>query len=162
MTPNLNEELTNLRELYQSGESVLNALSAPFGSGESWDAAQHMHHLILVNASVTRLIPALAAGKFADKSAPAKPELLEKLYEGYFPTGGTAPTNVEPSAKLDKDELLSAWREGLEKIESLEGQDLESEYRLEHQFYGPLTALEWLRFMGIHTRHHLKLIEALD
>ena len=162
MTPNLNEELTTLRELYRRGESVLDALSAPFGSGESWDAAQHMHHLILVNASVTRLIPALAAGKFAEKSAAAKPELLEKLYAGYFPSGGTAPTNVEPSVELDKDELLSAWREGFKKIEALEGQDLESDYRLEHQFYGPLTALEWLKFMGIHTRHHLNLIETLS
>ena len=158
-----NEEVSILRELYAAGEKKLIDLGddAFVAEEAKWSPAQHLQHLVLANASITRLIPALKSGKFAAKSAPAVPERLEKLYEGWFPSGGTSPENIEPSAELEQVELFDAWRESIQTIEGLKDKDWTSEYRLEHMFYGPLNPAEWLKFMGIHTKHHLKIIGAV-
>lgn len=163
MAINTNEEINTLRELYTAAEKKLIDLGDDaFTADKGWSAAQHLHHLVLANASITRLIPALKSGKFVAKSAPAVPERLEKLYEGWFPSGGTSPENIEPSEALEKVELFDAWRESIKNIEGLKDRDWTSEYRLEHMVYGPLNPAEWLKFMGVHTKHHLKLIGALS
>ncbi len=35
-------------------------------------------------------------------------------------------------------------------------------WRIEHPYFGGLTAADWLRFMVIHTRHHLKIIADIE
>ena len=163
MKVDVNAEVARLRELYALGEAELkkrvqNSFDTPAAGG--WSAAQHLEHVIKVNASVSRLIPALLAGKFALRSAPAKPKRLTELYAGRFPKGGTSPEDMQPGSGSDLTDLERNWAASLNTVSAFEGQDLTSDYRLEHVFYGSLNAGEWLRFMGVHTRHHLNLIGA--
>jgi hypothetical protein len=63
---------------------------------------------------------------------------------------------VERLRELDESRLtVLALEPALADIERAAG-------RIEHFAFGGLTALQWLRVMAIHTRHHLKIIEGIQ
>ena len=87
------------------------------------------------------------------------------LFTGWIPRGaGKAPETAQPQVESGV-ELRRELGESRETVLELEAVLLEVETakaRIGHFAFGGLTAMQWLRVMAIHTRHHLKIIDAIQ
>ncbi|AGC75161.1 hypothetical protein LX97_02461 [Nonlabens dokdonensis] len=76
---------------------------------------------------------------------------------GYMPRGkGRAPKQVIPEGELSKKELLLKFEKVKTNIESLK--TLEKDKTFKHPLFGWLNLNDTVKFMGIHTHHHIKII----
>ncbi|MEM8485982.1 MAG: DinB family protein [Bacteroidota bacterium] len=130
-----------------------------------WSIGHHLYHLALAHGSIPRLIERLHSGRLGDDTLAGIPERLQVIYEGKVPGGRTAPEQVRPPDNLDHGLLKRDWGRMTKAITRVEPllDELEGIPRLfPHLFFGPLTALEWLRFMQNHKRHHLGIIAKIE
>ena len=83
------------------------------------------------------------------------------LKTGFIPRGrGKAPRATRP-AERDAEDIEAGMRrlagrldELLEQLPLLE----EAGWRTLHPYFGALDISEWMRFMDVHHRHHLKIV----
>lgn len=136
------------------GDSGL-ALRAPEVS--AWSVAEQVDHLVKVEQSIfshllTRT-PAVGksiswAGRFV-------------LLTGWIPRGvASSPKRLRGTA-AGPEELgtaLEACRETFRRLAAEPDPLLDSVPSLPHKIFGAFTAVEALRFVPIHTRHHLKIV----
>ena len=127
----------------------------------SWSPAQHLYHLALTNTSLAKLIPALLERRFGTETGEVNTEHIEQLAKGFFPRGGTSPANLVPPDAITKEQLITALDESLKAMNALEQLSFGPSNKFNHVYYGPLDAIQWLRFAQLHMAHHLELIEAL-
>lgn len=160
-------ELARLREDYcaiarlleRSGEG-LSRIAVPVSG---WSADQHLAHLALANELVCRNLRSLLRGSGAlvqDEGEPSA-ESLAILQSGRFPRGAAqSPRMVRPPEQVRRD-FLSDWlasnRLDFEELSARTGEIEAAQKRIPHQVLGPLTAVRWLRFAAMHTRHHLDI-----
>ncbi len=134
-------------------------------SVSDWSVAQHLDHLAQANglcaAAVTQLLESPSASPGPGLTLAGRAVLLT----GWIPRGrGKAPTRTVPSAAT-LSETRSRLRDALaavtaigERLHELDG----ARGRLGHPALGGFTAFQWLRFIAIHSRHHLKIIEEIQ
>ena len=67
-----------------------------------------------------------------------------------------APSVVLPAADLDPATMLEHAQKALNKTLSL--QNLPNKHHFEHPYFGKLNVKETIKFLAIHTEHHLKII----
>ncbi len=130
-----------------------------------WSIGHHLYHLALAHGSIPRLIERLHNGRLGDDTLEPFPERVQLVYEGQIPRGRTAPERTQPPPDLDHDLLKRDWgrmTKSIARIEPLLNELGDIPRRFPHPFFGPLTALEWLRFMQNHKRHHLGIIAAIE
>ncbi len=134
-------------------------------SVSAWSVAQHLDHLAQANglcaAAITQLLESPTSSSGPGLTLAGRAVLLT----GWIPRGrGVAPPTTVPSAAT-----LSETRSRLqdahtavtaiaERLNELDG----ARARLGHPALGGFTAFQWLRFIAIHTRHHLKIIEEIE
>jgi hypothetical protein len=114
---------------------------------------------------------ALGAHRALDAGRPLarRPTLRERLAiaavieVGYFPTGRKSPKIAEPIG-VDPADVLT---QTLEHLQAMDGALNRAAERfgptvkfLDHPIIGPLSIRQWRRFHWIHTRHHVRQIEA--
>lgn len=156
----LEQELSLIRSHYQSVSAVTKSASLfDIPATGNWSKAQHLYHLALTNSSLARLIPALLERRFGSETDEVNTERLEQLAQGFFPRGGTSPANLVPPDDLTKGRLVQELDSSLAAMNALEQLNFGPSNKFDHVYYGPLNAVQWLRFAQLHTKHHLELIE---
>lgn len=150
-------------------------LARPAEKVSRWSTAEHLAHLVLVDRSIlARLDRALAADRAASGDSgentvtgfvrPPMPLTLVGrlvLATGYIPRGsGRTPDPLRPEA-VSLAALRGDLGEVRDRIGGLAGRLGElaaSDRRYRHFLFGELDGVQWLRFMGVHHHHHLKII----
>jgi hypothetical protein len=137
------------------------AAEAPAISG--WGVAKQVHHVTLELRLIARAIdemlqhPELGAGL-----APTHPWAMRVLEQGHFPRGsGQAPQDVVPDGTPEREEtrqLIESARAMWDTVTTDTEALARSIATHPHPILGPFTCAHWLRFIPIHTAHHLKIV----
>lgn len=131
----------------------------------AWSVGQHLDHLAQANrlcaSTIARILESPGTGPQPGLTIAGRAVLLT----GWIPRGrGRAPSATVPSAASTSEtrnrlreahRAVTALGERLAALDGVRG-------RLGHPALGGFTAFQWLRFIAIHTRHHLKIIEAIQ
>lgn len=130
-----------------------------------WSVAEHLSHIALSTRAMVGAIE--AACEPGETESPGGPTLAGRavLLTGWIPRGvGQAPEYVEPQpdSPAALAEQLEAARQAVTRLESRLPEIDRARGRTRHFVFGALTPLEWLRVIAIHTRHHLKIIRAIQ
>jgi hypothetical protein len=157
-----------LAALYDAGDEIAGwpdgRLFAVAPEVSAWSPAHHLHHVALANAHIFSDL-----SKAAEAETPDAPEGrinamgLKILTLGRIPRGrGRAPREVSPPDDLARAGFEAAHARSRSAFEALEPH-LDAlpglKARMRHPFFGKLNAPQWLRFLLVHTRHHLAIIE---
>ena len=129
-----------------------------------WSVAQQVHHAALVAGFIgmgARRLLRTEGEKGPELAAPAR-ALLEA---GEIPRGvAVAPENFVPDDEPDAEVVLGLLDKAEKNWGKLRGQEekiVSGTAQLPHPILGPLTISEWVRFAGVHTEHHLKIVREI-
>jgi hypothetical protein len=122
-----------------------------------WSVYHQIEHILLTNNKISELIEkGVAPEQIKSRTLPS----YFIFAIGYLIRGfATAPELVIPNgvSQLELVSLLKLYEEHLEKIKL--SNELDSDLVVgNHPYFGGLNRSEWIRFMEIHTNHHLKII----
>ncbi len=156
-------DVDGLRRLSDAPPSL--DLHRPAVSG--WSVGQHVDHLAasdeVVLAGLRRILKT-AGDPEAEAGSGSGPNLLARvcLLTGWIPRGrGQAPKAVLPGESVDAERLaarLDVLQDGLRSLEPELPRLAASSVREPHPILGRLHPVEWLRFLQVHHRHHLKIV----
>lgn len=131
----------------------------------AWSVADHLAHLGKSNRAMADAIGQIIAPGSSAVAGGLTLVGRAVLFTGWIPRGvGKAPEHTRPQVESseglrhdldDARQAVLGLEADLPEVESATG-------RVGHFAFGGLTALQWLRVMGIHTRHHLKIIESIQ
>ena len=115
----------------------------------------HIDHSLKVILAITDSLKCSAPG-------PIPPQLNAKrsymFLTGRIPRGKVqSPKEVRPPEDIHKEEILAQIRLAKEKL--AEWDQIGSKHIFEHHVIGKLHTRKALRFLEIHTQHHLRIIE---
>ncbi len=159
------QDVLNEMESATSGlsDSDLNTLRLAPGK---WTAAQTLEHLILAFTGTTKNMRKMAAGKIGI----APPTLKQRIGKfvvvglGYMPEGRSAPELTRPTA-APSAEVCKRFRQAVHEMDSaiaIRAANVPARRRVAiHPILGPLTVREWRKFHLVHTRHHMRQIQAM-
>ena len=151
------EQVDGLIEL--AGQRELHDVEAPRVS--KWTVGKQLEHLMLSDKTILDRFDRLTDGR--EGPAPGGPTLLGRivLKTGFIVRGvGKAPRATQPAERHREDiqggldRLASRLAELVEQLPLLE----ESGWRTRHPYFGALDIGQWMRFMDVHHRHHLKIV----
>ena len=129
-----------------------------------WSVGQHLYHITMANGSIPKLIERLKAGRLGNTEDEPKPEMLELITQGIIPGGRKAPERAVPPEELTAELLnrdFKRMQKATQRLEPILGELHAIPNRFPHMYFGPMSALQWLRFMEIHTRHHMVIVDKL-
>ncbi len=147
-------------EIEQASDPAVYEASAPRVSG--WSVKDHLEHLSIAHGGIIRWIER-ARDQDPELETGGSPSLVGwiVLLAGAFPRGrGKAPERTLPTG-ADAVELADSLRDTRSRVVGLEGSlaQLEASNATRNHFaFGDLNAAQWLKFTGIHARHHQKII----
>lgn len=120
----------------------------------NWSVGMHVHHCCL---AMTRICESLNASIPPTPPSPFSMRTTVVLLSGRIPRGrGKAPDPSRPTEDASPEELGSL----LDRCDQLlsEARALDSQHWFNHFAFGVLGRDKTLRFIGIHNRHHLRII----
>ena len=126
-----------------------------------WTVGRQLEHLMLSDKTILDAFDRLTDGR--QGPAPGGPTLLGRavLKSGFILRGiGKAPEATQPAERNAEvieaglRRLASRLAQLTEQLPLLE----EAGWRIRHPYFGALDIGEWLRFMDVHHRHHLKIV----
>lgn len=129
-----------------------------------WSPAQIVEHLALgIELSAQRFVERGTHAPMARRPALPAEHIAKFLILGlrWFPPGRKAPEKTVPGAGVTRIGAERHFREGLALWDRVTGELLparRSDLFVKHPRLGDLTIEEWLRFHGIHARHHARQI----
>ncbi|MEM6454634.1 MAG: DinB family protein [Acidobacteriota bacterium] len=145
------------------------AFGARAPSVSAWSVAQHVEHMVRVDRSVIAVFERglkVTSDESLAGLGRARPHLSARitLAMGRMPRGrARSPRAMMPVGR--EPEALHAELEGL--IQQMEGFGgsldnlARARWSVEHPVFGPLDPALWLRFMVVHDRHHLRIIDEI-
>ena len=153
----LRQQSARLREI---ASWPADKLASPVAGVSGWSAAEHVDHMVEVaNAVLRRLLQT--------EFTPLKALSLlghAVLVTGFIPRGKVkAPSSVRP-VPASASELFAALDEldaVLTQLESA-GWAAPKGPCVPHPLLGGMTAAQSLRFVGIHTKHHLAIVKDIE
>ncbi len=165
MGARVDRDLEVVRELYSEMELLLHqpvSLLQKRTRAAGWSASEQIHHVLLANkwALSTIIKMLLGHGGFSESG---RKNLLGAalLCIGRFPRGrARAPAGVVPDPDMPVTKLLTMLekqRTHLDRIADQRSQLLTHRRRFRHPLLGYFSAADGIRFVRIHTRHHIKL-----
>jgi hypothetical protein len=133
-------------------------------AGERWSGTQIIQHLGKVEGSTTKLLEGVFA-KAVETALPdesATSSLMDTLdrfaEEGAILRPLVAPQRLRPDSAPDLaaswDSLRAVRERTYRAYAAVDGKDLTT-ISAPHPFFGPLSAYEWLLFLGKHEERHL-------
>lgn len=147
-----------LAEMLAGAEPAFLEIHVPAISG--WTIGEQLDHTL----QVANKISALLLKKQLTESPGVNMRGRFVLTSGFIPRGkAQAPAHVLPK-KREREELEAAVERAREQLGLLaaDGGYLKSPHRyFEHPFLGGLTPAQSLRFIEVHTRHHLKIVDEI-
>ena len=151
--------------LLDGSPAELLARTLPEVSG--WSVHQHLFHAALATELGLRNVAGLARGttRLARPFRSIADWALEGLERGAIERGfAQAPRMVRPPERVDAEllrEIVATNAADLERLEPLLDQLPAAQGCVPHQAMGDLTALQWLRFVSVHARHHLAIVDEI-
>lgn len=130
-----------------------------------WTVGRQLDHLSRVGHDISAgLAGAIDEGNFGERETPRPMTLLGRvlLGVGWFPRGvAEAPRRAVPedapsAARLR--ESFAALRARYEALSTRGDALCASRARMKHPYFGGLTPAVWVRFLGVHQHHHLKIV----
>lgn len=123
----------------------------------AWSVGRHIFHLALSGSS---LAISLLTGRYWD-GVPSAPALKDHILRtGLIPLGrAEAPESVRPAPHPSADEILSAIDKCRTRVARIPAASDDS--FLIHPYLGRLTRGELVRFIAIHNRHHLTIVDRI-
>lgn len=125
-----------------------------------WSMYRQCEHVLLVNTQVLEMI---AKGDTPLEKRSRSLLSYLTLTFGFIPRGrADAPDYVLPK-NIGRDELFALLNKlrnqliDIEKLKELRSKDVVGN----HPYFGGLNRIEWLRFIEVHTKHHLKIIREI-
>lgn len=131
-----------------------------------WDSAAILEHLALTYGSTARVMQkCLREGKPLATSATLKHRAarLLLLRLNYIPPGRKAPAKVVPAGMSGQEarELILANLEKMDEAFALCEERFGTKIKIaDHPVLGPIPLDGWRKFHVLHTRHHMKQIDA--
>ncbi len=153
------------QQLLSLSEEAAERLTVRVERVSAWSVAQHLDHLAQANLLCAATIVSIIESPPTGPEPELTPAGRAVLQTGTIPRGrGQAPRATVPSAASisetrsrlhDAHRALTAIAERLVAVDEARG-------RLAHPSLGGFNAYDWLCFIAIHTRHHLKIIEDIQ
>lgn len=131
-----------------------------------WSPSQVYAHILTADRLSLKAVVRCANGKGQEVSdGPGFAGRL-LLMTGHFPKGRKAPSSLaERTPHLESiheaSELTDIVLSDLHKAYQLNA-SFKKGQKMPHPVLGYLNAFEWIRFITIHTRHHLKQLDRID
>lgn len=152
MFKKIKNQLDRLESLIARGDEKNELVS-------NWSIYQQVEHILIATNNVAKMILAGEEPK----------EVKKRTLLGYIVlTFGVIPRGKAQAPKMSipkgvlQSELLDLFKEskkGIEEVEKL-GKKIDSCLVVgNHPYFGGLNTKEWLRFIEVHTNHHLKIID---
>ncbi|AXG68464.1 hypothetical protein KORDIASMS9_00679 [Kordia sp. SMS9] len=118
------------------------------------DVAWHLDHVLKTINRITEVLensdPKVYEGSFNFTK-------MASLTAGFIPRGKVqSPPSVRPPAIIVTDDILKQLTESRKNIEKLK--TLEATTNFNHPMFGMLNKAQTIRFLEVHTNHHLKII----
>ena len=160
------DEYDRLRYFYDVTTSLLDrsddALFSTLPEMSGWSPAQHLDHIWLANGKSLMAAAYAAEGKKTVADGALNDAGRALLANETIPRGQmSAPENVSPPHGLDRNRLrqtLARSQKALATVSDAMGMLPEATGRIPHPALGALTATQWLRFVRIHSDHHLDIV----
>jgi hypothetical protein len=147
MSSKLSNQLTELASFIKAGDQ--RNLKAS-NKGTYW----HLDHSLQVLHAISE---ALTTSKPKDYQPKFSLPKLMIMTTGFIPRGkGRAPKQSLPMGDISKEELFLSLEKIKEAIKNLD--DLSKNHNFRHPLFGDLNLKDAIKFMGIHTQHHLKIM----
>ncbi len=142
----LKNELAEIAQLIDKGDTKNSTVSE---KGVYW----HLDHSLIILINVSKVLKKSDPSDFKSTFNFTR-SLIFAL--NFIPRGkGKAPKAVHPTSDITKEELLKQFEEAKQQINSIE--DLPSKSNFKHPLFGVLNLKQTLKFLKIHTNHHLKI-----
>ena len=123
------------------------------GGNISW----HIEHTLL---TLDRIIDRLSETDSRDYQWTVSFPKLFVFATGIIPKGkAEAPPSVQPVGNINHETLIKHLAFTKEKINKL--QQMERGQYFEHPYFGHLKLKQAIKFLEIHTKHHLKIIQSI-
>lgn len=126
-----------------------------------WTVGKQLEHLLLSDESILDRFDRLTDGREAPAGGGRTLVGRIVLLTGYIPRGvGKAPGAVKPAGR-DATDIEAGLRRLTERMAELSEQLPlleEAGWRCRHPYFGALDVGQWMRFMDVHHRHHLKIV----
>jgi hypothetical protein len=147
-----------LKSLQDEVDEVLSRNDILNPAVSAWSTHQHIEHVFKVNLLVLEKI------KNNDPDHNRMPRTFTGmlvLVLGFIPRGrGEAPSSVLPEG-ISQADIMDAGSRIRELLIQIKDTETENRFIMNHPYFGGLTSREWLRFLVIHTRHHLEIIREM-
>ena len=130
-----------------------------------WSIAYHLHHLAKAHGAIPRLIERLKSGRLGEENLTPKPAIRALVHKGIIPRGWPSPEMTTPPDDLTYEILqrdFGRMTKATQRLEPILDELADIPRSFPHIYFGPLNALEWLRFMHIHCGHHLGIIREIE
>ncbi|NND71403.1 MAG: hypothetical protein HKN43_07475 [Rhodothermales bacterium] len=138
-------------------------LTTRAASVSDWSVCMQIEHVCLANKMVTSGLLAIAtSGTGASRSGNINRLGLILLGRGVIPRGkADAPDQYRPDPESNLDSVRLLFEEVNGRLHKI-GEHLDSIAAIregfEHPYFGILPAPVWIRFMHVHSLHHIKIV----
>jgi len=135
----------------------------PAPTVSAWSAAQQIEHVAKVKQSIIGRLTRIAQDDSVNDED-KRPTFIGRviLFVGSIPRGGgKSPERFVAAPHSDVAKIkgvATAAHEDLRRLEESLPTVAASTGRFPHQYFGHLSGQQWVRFMRIHTLHHLKIV----
>lgn len=148
--------LNAAQELTELPDDQLQRRATPTG----WNVAQHLEHVSLANIRSLKAARLIAGGGGEPREGKAEVMARRILRSGTIPRGADAPDGTQPAESGSIDAARANLATCQELLREAAAADLASG-TVPHPYLGPLDGMEWVRFVEIHTQHHLAQIREI-
>lgn len=143
----LQKEIASLKENFKHGTKHASSVSA---KGIDW----HVHHSLLAISGICYLLTQSNPKNYHPKFNFLK---LVVMTSGVIPRGkAKAPKEIVPPEKIDPQETQKLFGKVEKQLKELES--LHKNHFYTHHMFGDLNLKKSVKFLGIHTKHHLKIM----
>ena len=140
-----------LKELEEKIPSA--SFTNPYISSSS--VGWHIEHVLL---SMDRIVEAMLASNPATFKSTISVRKFAVFTLGKIPRGrAKAPRAVRPGDDITIEGLNAHFKQSLDLVKNIN--TIRSDQYFEHPYFGHIRLKPAIRFIKIHTRHHLKIIE---
>lgn len=147
MTKRLHKQLQEIEKHMQSGDIIVPSVSS---KGVYW----HLDHACHVVVQITQALKQSKPKDYQPHRSFLKTIIMAT---GYIPRGkARAPKQTVSDHVITLEDLKKSYEEASKSVKQLP--KLAKSKAFKHPLFGWLNLEETIKFMGIHTHHHLKIV----
>ena len=165
----INKEFSSLEQVIGAYRTKLGTLpeaqfatTPPIGG---WSASEVYSHIFDASLLSLKALEECLEGRGANRPTPFVTKVI--LFFGAFPPGVRFKTpkvlegRVKVITKVAAAEMIAQFEQQL-AVNRLKVAQANPEVKTKHPRLGYLNASQWLRFIGIHLKHHLKQLKRVE